>query len=373
MNVEIKETQSLRDRKQWVRFALTHYKGHQYYVPQLISDEVKYFDPRLNPAFDVSEIRLFTAIRSGEIVGRICGIINPLEAEKRGCKVGRFGWFESIDDERVAAALLDRIKHWLQDEGCVEMTGPHGFSDLDPGGILVEGFDQIPTIAGSYQYPYYAGLLETFGMEKGADYVEFRVDISKPVALLERLRGKLDGLETHSVVTCATRKQVLANAEGMWGVLEEVFAPLYGVVPLTAEQKRFYTKKYLSFVDPDFVKLGFRSDGELVGFFIGIPNLSHSFRRAGGRLLPFGFAHIFREYRNPATVDFLLAGGLPDEPTSALTIEALIQMYDSLKKRGIRYIETNRELETNTTVNRIWRRFEIVNTRRTRVYKMSLT
>ncbi len=219
-------------------------------VPQLFSDEVKYFDPRVNPVFDVADVRLFVAVRDGEVVGRICGIINPLEAEKRGCKVGRFGWYESIDDARVSAALLDEIKHWFQAEGCVEMTGPHGFSDLDPGGILVEGFDQVPTIAGSYHYPYYAGLLEAFGLEKVADYVEFRVDVSQPVPLLERMRGKLHAQNTHRVVTCSTRKQLLAAAANIWRVLELVFAPLNGVVPLTKDQTLFYTKKYLSLVDP---------------------------------------------------------------------------------------------------------------------------
>lgn len=372
MNVEIKEVQSRRDRKEWVRFAFTHYRGHRYHVPQLFSDEVKYFDPRVNPVFDVADVRLFVAVRDGEVVGRICGIINPREAEKRGCKVGRFGWYESIDDARVSAALLDEIKHWFQAEGCVEMTGPHGFSDLDPGGILVEGFDQVPTIAGSYHYPYYAGLLEAFGLEKAADYVEFRVDVSQPVPLLERMRGKLHAQNTHRVVTCSTRKQLLAAAADIWRVLELVFTPLYGVVPLTKDQTLFYTKKYLSLVDPEFVKLAYRADGGFVGFFIAIPNLSRSFRKARGRLFPFGFARILWEFKNPKTVDFLLAGGLPDEPTSALTVEALIQMYDSLKKRGVRYIETNRELETNTAVNRLWRRFTIVSTRRTRVYQMSL-
>lgn len=372
MRVQIKEVQSRRDRKEWVRFVFTHYEGHQYHVPQIYSDEVRYFDPRLNPVFAVADVRLFVAVRDGEVVGRICGIINPLEAEKRGFKVGRFGWFESIEDLQVSGALLDKIKNWLQDEGCVEMTGPHGFSDLDPGGILIEGFDQIPTIAGSYHYPYYAGLLEAFGLEKAADYVEFRVDVSQTVPLLERMRGKLDEQATHRVVTCSTRKQLLAAAPDIWRVLETVFAPLYGVVPLSHEQTLFYTKKYLSLVDPEFVKLAYRADGEFVGFFIAIPNLSHSFRKARGRLLPFGFARILWEFRNPKTVDFLLAGGLPDEPTSLLTIEALIQMCASLKKRGVDYIETNRELETNTTVNRLWRRFTVVSSRRTRVYQMCL-
>ncbi|MGI9629074.1 MAG: hypothetical protein ACR2QM_19740 [Longimicrobiales bacterium] len=357
--------------KAWVRFPISHYKGDPNFVPQLTSDEVSYFTPSKNPAFQVASAKLFTATLDGRPVGRICGIINELEVKKRGKKVGRFGWFESIDDEAVAGALLDAVGQWLVAEGCEEMSGPHGFSDLDPGGILLDGFDQLPTISGSYNYPYYARLLESHGLEGDADYIEFRASIEDELPFLDRLRKRLDGYDAYRVVTFKSRKKLLAHADDVWRVLQQAFEPLYGVVPLTPEQTQFYTKQYFSYLDPELVKLAFTPGGELVGFFIGIPNLSTAFQKAGGSLFPFGFVHLLKQFRRPSTVDFLLAGSTPEVPSAVSTI-GFIEMYDTLRRRGVRFIETNRELESNTTVNRIWRRLNIVATRRTRIFKRDL-
>jgi len=371
MSVEIREATSRAGRKAWVKFVFSHYRGHDFYVPQILSDEIAYFDPRKNPIFEVADVRMLTAWKDGVLVGRICGIINRLETEKLGRMVGRFGWFETVDEECVAYALLDAVREWLSAEGCVEMTGPHGFTDFDPSGILIEGFDLLPTISGSYHYPYYSGLLESWGLEKQVDYLEFRIDMTKPVPFLERIRDRVD--DGHgSVVSLPSRKALLAQAGTVWDILEETYAHLYGVTPLTEAQKQFYTKKYLSFLDPDFVKLGYDEEGEPVGFLVAMPNLSQAFRRAGGRLFPFGLLHILRAYRKPDGVDLLLAGARKVPSAKPLTTLGLVRMADTLRKRGVRFMETNRELETNTTVNRMWRKFDVVATRRARIYRRSL-
>ena len=110
----------------------------------------------------------------------------------------------------------------------------------------------------------------------------------------------------------------------------------------------------------------------MVGFFIGIPNLSRGFKKAGGRLFPLGLFRILMDYRWPETVDFLLAGVKPGEPSALITAITLIDMYDTLRERGVRFIETNRELEDNTNVVGIWSNFNTVHFRRSRIYKMAL-
>ena len=371
MSVEIREAKSRAERKAWVKFVFEHYRGHRFYVPQILSDEIAYFDPRKNPAFDVADVRMFMAWKEGTQVGRVCGIINRLETEKLGRKIGRFGWFESIDDHGVAHRLLDRVRDWLKTEGCGEMTGPHGFTDLDPSGVLIDGFDLVPTISGSYHYPYYSGLLESWGLEKHVDYIEFRIDVTKPVPFLERIRDRIDD-GRYSVVSLRSRKALLAQADTVWRILEESYTHLYGVIPLTEAQVLFYTKKYLSFLDPDFVKHAYNATGDPVGFLIAIPNLSQAFQRAGGRLFPFGLVHILRAYRKPDAVDLLLVGARREAATKTVTALGLLRMHDTLRKRGVRFMETNRQLETNTSVHRIWRKFDVVATRRTRIYRIAL-
>ncbi|MDT8340334.1 MAG: hypothetical protein RQ751_02375 [Longimicrobiales bacterium] len=371
MSVVIEEVRSRTQRREWVRFPLDHYRGHPRYVPQILSDEVAYFDPRKNPSFQVAAVRMFTARRGGRVVGRICAIVNRLEWESAGRRVGRFGWFETVEDPDVAHGLLHRAAAWCRTEGCVRILGPLGFTDLDPSGILVEGHDQVPTIAGSYQYPYYPRLLEEFGFRKEVDYLEYRMDVSKPIPFLERMRGRLSE-EGYRITSPGSRRELRARADDFWALLERTYAHLFGVVPLTPEQTRFYTRKYLSFLDPDFVKFCSDETGRLVGFFVGIPNLSRAFRRAWGRLLPTGFWHILRDYRRPSTVDLLLAAADPADPTDVLTARGLLDMLDVLRRRGVTYMEANRQLETNTRVHRIWRKFPILGTRRIRIYGLDL-
>lgn len=371
MSIHVRQVESRSDLKRWVRLPSGLYEGDPHYIPPLISDQVAYFDARKNPAFEISDVRLLLAEENGRLLGRVCGIINSLETDKLGFKRGRFGWFECVDDQRVADPLLDGVKVWCRKEGCAEITGPQGFSDLDPEGLLIEGFNHLPTISGSYNPPYYRELIENYGFEKDADYVEFRCRIPPESPLLERLRRRYTGKEGYRTVTCGSRKELISHADAFWGLLEACFAPLYGVTPLSAKQTAFYTKKYLGFLDPDFAKLTFSRQGELVGFFIGMPNLSRAFKKANGRLLPFGLPNILWAYRKPETVDFLLAGVKPGEPSGVIIALSAVEMYDTFRRRGIRFMETNRELEANSLVTGIWSKFEQTWFRRSRVYRLA--
>ena len=372
MSIQIREIDNRSDLKRWVRFPYSLYAGHAYQVPQLLMDESSYFDRRRNPAFDVADVRLLLATDGAETLGRVCGSINPLEAAKLGYRRARFGWFECVDDQAVANALLDGVRDWAEKQQCAELTGPQGFSDLDPEGLLIEGFEQLPTISGSYNFPYYRSLLETYGLEKDSDYVEYRSEIPETFPLFERARKRYAQDDRYRVLNCKSRRELRPHLPAIWKLLEQAFEPLYGVTPLTQEQTDFYTRKYFSFLDPDFVKLAFSGEEELVGFFIAMPNLSHGFKQAGGHLLPAGFYHILRDYRRPETVDFLLAGVKPGEASGLISTLMAIAMYDSLHARGVRYMETNRELEENIRVNRVWTKFKNVYFRRSRVYRLGL-
>jgi len=373
MSIKVQQVKNRADLKRWVKVPWGLYEGNPYYVPQLFSDQLAYFDRQKNPAFEVSDVKLLLAVDNRRLLGRVCGIVNNLEAEKLGYKRGRFGWFECVDDQRVADLLLDSVRDWCREEGCAEITGPQGFTDLDAEGLLIEGFDHLPTISGSYNHPYYRKLVESYGFEKDSDYVEFRSRIPGESPLLERFRKRYAGSEEYKVVTCRSRKELFSHADAFWNVLGACFEPLYGVTPLSRNQTDFYTRKYFGYLDPNYTKLTFNRQGELVGFFIGMPNLSRSFKQAGGRLLPFGLMHILREYRKPETVDFLLAGVKPGEPSGVIMAISAVEMYDTFRRRGIRYMETNRELEENTTVTGIWSKFERVWFRRSRVYRLDLT
>jgi hypothetical protein len=376
MTITITEVAARPELVQWVGFPLNLYRGDRNYVPQLIREELDFFSSRKNPAFTIADTRLLLARRDGRVVGRVCGIIHRLETAKLGHPRGRFGWFESVEDAEAAHAMLRRLEDWFTREGCREMTGPHGFSDLDPEGLLVDGFDAAPTIAGSYNKTYYPGLLEAFGFEKQVDYIETRVEFPQEMPALFQMFAKkvlpAAQAEGYRLLEGLSKRGVRQYAGQFWEVLEASFAQLYGVTPLTDEQKAFYEKKYFGFIDPRFLQLAVDGSGRLQGFFLGLPSLSRAFQRAGGRLLPFGFFHILRAFKKFDTVDFYFAGVHPQaNPKKILPMMAL-GMWRALKAANVTYLETNRELETNTAVVNIWSRYTVVNRRRSRIYRKSL-
>jgi hypothetical protein len=369
--IVVEAVSSRRASRAWLEWPLEHYAADRWYVPPLLLDERSIFSAR-NPVRAVARSRRFLAKRDDRIVGRICGIIHDGEGRKLGYRRGRFGWFESVEDQDVANALLDAVREWLLAGGCEEMTGPHGFTDLDPEGLLVEGFDELPTIAASYHPRYYATLLEAYGMRATRDYVEYRITlpVSEPT-LFRRLRER-ETRSPYRVFSCRSRAELMRYAPGFWEALEESFEPLYGVTPLLPAQQEYYTRRYLGMLDPTFVHLAVDGRDDVVGFFITMPNLSRAFQKAAGRLLPFGFLHIWRGMRRPDTVDLLLAGVRAGHSSALISGLLAVRVLEMCHRRGIRYVETNRELETNTSVVSVWRHFDARLHRRSRMYRLPL-
>jgi hypothetical protein len=375
MTLSIFEVHNKSELKEWVLFPFRFYRDDPFYVPQIIREEIDFFSVDKNPGFDVADTKLLLARQNGKTVGRVCGILHRLEEEKLGYKRGRFGWFESIDDANAAQALLSYLEDWFVSQGCREFTGPHGFTDLDPEGLLVDGFDALPTIAGSYNKPYYQKLLEDFGFQKEVDYIEHRIEFPEDNPLFGKLQKRVNAAESdgYRVVKLRKKKDILQYVDQWWDVLEESFEHLFGVTPLTSEQKKYYTKKYFGFVDPKFMIMVADRKNRIQGLFLGLPSLSRPFQKAKGRLLPFGFLNILQGFKKFDTVDFYFAGIHPQANARKVFPVMVLAMYRTLKQHGVRYIETNRELETNISITGIWARYSVLNKRRTRIFKKLLT
>ena len=377
MEIAVIEVHGTSDLKKWVELPNALYRGDANYIPQILRDELAFFSPAKNPSFKISKTKLLLA-RSGErVVGRVFGTIHSLETNKLGYMRGRFGWFESVEDPAVAAALMGHLEKWFIAEGCREMTGPHGFSDLDPEGMLVEGFDALPTIAGSYNKPFYPVMIESLGFQKDVDYIETRLEFPQEMPplfqMIEKKGMPAAEAEGYRLVQGLTKKRVKGYSGQFWDLLEASFEHLYGVTPLTNDQRAFYEEKYFGFIDPRFMQLVVDGSERLQGFFLGLPSLSRSFQRIGGRLYPFGFLHILQGFKRFDTVDFYFSGVHPQANVKRILPMMALGMWRALKAANVRYIETNRELETNTAVVNIWSRFAVVNRRRARVFRKSLT
>ena len=361
--------------RQYVQFGIDLYKGNSCYVPPLIIDDINTLSPDKNPAFDFCEAQSFMAFRNGEPVGTITAIINRAVNEKTGKKQMRFGWLEFIDDTEVVDELFEAAMNWGRERGMTEIVGPMGFSDLDYEGMLIEGFDEMGTMATIYNHPYYPRHMERMGFEKEVDWVEYRMTV--PDAIPEKYARIADLISRkyNLSVKKYTSKSKIKKEYGcaIFELVNEAYADLYGFVPLTDRQIEYYIDIYLGMLRLDDVTLVVDAEGKLVALGISMPSLSQALRKSGGKLFPFGWYPLLRAIKGHTdVVDLLLVAVKPEyqsKGVNALIFADLIPRYIA---NGYKYAESNVELEGNEGVQKQWEYFERRQHRRRRAFIKNL-
>jgi len=377
MSVEISVVESRRDLKRFVTYPIELYRGNPYFIPQLIHDEMELLTPGKNPAFEHAEARLFLARRDGRIVGRIAAVLSHAANGKYGTKNLRFAWFDTIDDYEVARSLFQAVEAWGREKGLQTLSGPHSFTDLDPEGLLIEGFEELGTIATIYNYPYYPVFVERYGFSKDIDYLEFQAQATAGTVMPEKMvklaewaakRNKFRLLKYDNV-----KRLQRERGQELFDLLDEAFSELYGTVPLSQTQKEYYIKKYVPLVNLDFVELVADEKDTLIGFIIAIPSFSRAFQKARGRYLPFGFIHLLRAMRKFDTLDFLLAGVKKEYRGKGIDLMMTIDVFRSGIAKGIRIAESNPELETNSKIQNEWKIVPVRQHKKRRIYRKQIT
>lgn len=373
MAVEIKVVP--KDRKslrKFVQFAIDLYKGNDCYVPPLVSDEVATLSPEKNPAFDFCEAEYFMAFRADVPVGRIAAIIHKISNEERGKKEMRFGFVDFIDDEEVSRALFDAAAAWGRSKGMETIIGPLGFSDMDYEGMLVEGFDELSTMATIYNYPYYPRHLERMGFEKKADWVEFSMKVpdaipDKHVRISEIVKQKY-GLK---VVKYNSRKKAVAEiGRPLFELINEAYKDLFEFTQLTDRQIDHYVDIYIRLLRLDLLTVIKDAGDNLVGVGVALPSLSRALQKSRGKMFPFGWWHLMRAMYFNVTdiVDLLLVAVKPEYQSKGVNALLFTDLIPYFQKYGYKYAESNPELELNQKVQSQWQYFETRQHKRRRAY-----
>lgn len=357
---------------EYVRFGIDLYKGNDYFVPPLIVDEVSVLSPDKNPAFDHCSAQSFMAYRDGSPVGRITAIINEVANERFGEQVVRFGFVDFIDDAEVVDALFAAVERWGRHRGCTAMVGPMGFCDMDHEGMLIEGFNEMGTMATIYNYPYYPRQMERMGFRKDADWVEYRITVpdrvpEKYLRIAEIVRKKY-GLKVKKYTSREKIKDQYGVA--LFELINEAYGDLYGYTPLSRKQIDYYINEYLGLLRLDDVSVVTDANDELVGVGISMPSLSKALRRSGGKLFPTGWYHLWKAMRGHVdVVDLMLVAVKPEyqsKGVNALIFCDLLPVYIST---GYKFAESNLELEGNGSVQKQWEYFERRQHRRRRAWR----
>ncbi len=361
--------------RQYVEFGIDLYKDNPYYVPPLVSDDVASLTPEKNPAFDFCEAQSFMAFRNGEPVGTITAIINKAVNSRTGKATLRFGFMHFIDDAEVVDALFEAVTEWGRSRGMTEIVGPMGFTDLDQEGMLIEGFEEIGTMATIYNYPYYADHMERMGFGKEVDWIEFRMTVPDSVpekySRIAEIVAKRFGLRT---VKYSSRKKIKADyGQEIFEVVNKAYADLYGFSPLTPRQIQHYIDVYLNILRLKDVALVVDKDDRLVGLGISMPSVSRALQKSRGRLFPTGWYHLLKAIRGKTdTVDLLLVAVLPEYQAKGVNALIFNDLLPGYIENGYKYAESNPELESNENVQKQWEYFERRQHRRRRAWKKAI-
>lgn len=374
--LEVKELPlDKKNLKEFTKFQINLYKGNPYYVPPLIMDDVNTLLPSKNPAFDFCEAAIFMAYRDGKPVARVAGIINHQLNKMHGHKKARFGFIDFADDHEASKAVMDAVENWARVKGMNKIIGPLGFTDMDHEGMLIEGFEELGTMATIYNYPYYPQHLERLGYKKESDWMEFLMEVPEEIperySRIANLVKEKFGLR---VIKYKSRKRIKAEyGHALFHLINESYKNLYQYAPLSERQIEYYIDLYLDLLNLDLLSLIVDRNDRLVGVGIALPSMSRALQKSRGRMFPLGWISLLKGLKGKNDrVDLLLVAVHPEfqnKGVNALLFQDLIPYFN---KYGYKYAESNPEMETNAKVQSQWEYFNYRQHRRRRSYSKKI-
>jgi GNAT superfamily N-acetyltransferase len=368
--ITLKEAKTKRELKRFVLFPFSLYKKSKYWVPPIIKDEIANFDAKKNPVFKNADARFFLAYKGKKIVGRVIAIINWYEVNNQNIKKMRFGWFDVIDDIEVTKVLLDKVNEIGKANNLDYIEGPVGFNNLDKTGVLIDGFDEQGTMITWYNHPYYKDHLEQLGFVKEKEYLENKFKFKNVDAVyynrisnIIKKRYKLKSLDFKKT------KDIMPYVEEMFEVFSASYSKLSTFVPISEAQINYFKRKYISFINPEYIKFVMDKNNKLIAFAIVMPSFSNALQKARGKLFPLGILRLLKAKKHAKDVTFYLIGVHPDYQNKGVTAIIFDQYTKTFAKKGIVNCIRTPELADNEAIKKIWADFNPETHKRRRTYK----
>lgn len=372
-DIKVKQVLNSSDLELFIKFPMELYKGNPYYVPPLINEEKSIWMKEENPALQYSEAAQFLAYKGENIVGRIAVMINHKEEKELGIRKVRFGWLDFIDDIEVSKSLINTAIEYANSKGISKIEGPMGFTNLDKAGMLTKGFDKLATMIGIYNFDYYPKHMEQLGLVKEKEWVEFEINfpdtLPDKVEKFSKLIAEKYELE---LVKFKAKKDILPLVDSMFKLLDDTYKNLSTYTPITEEQIKHYKEKYFKFIDKDYIVCIKDKSGSLISFAITMPSYSKALQKAKGKLFPFGWWHLLNAGKKNDRANFYLIGIHPQYQKRGVTAIIFKEIYETFKKKGVKFLETNPELEENASIQALWQDYNPINHKRRRTYSLEI-
>ena len=362
MPVQIKAVSSKKELKTFVCFANDMYKDNEYYVPAIVFDELSTFDKNKNGAFEFCDTQLYLAYKDGKVVGRTAAIINHKANERWNVRQVRFGWIDFIDDLEVSTALLGAVADFGKAHGMTQIVGPLGFTDFDPEGMLVEGFDRVSTMALIYNHPYYPEHLKKLGFGKETGWLEYRITIPEVTSERHLTLAKAVQERYDLRILKLSRREIIKQGYGrkFFELINQTYCNLYGFSLLSPKQIDSYVNLYLGLIDTQMITFVENNKGELIGAAAAIPSLAKALQKSRGKFFPLGWWHLLKAmfWKRSETLELLLIGVRPDYQNCGVNSMIICDLAERFRNMGFKWAETNAMLESNDKIHAMWRPFD---------------
>ncbi len=276
------------------------------------------------------------------------GIIHHPYNTRTGARTVRFSHFDCMEDEAAAHALLAAVADWGKKKGMSEMVGPFGFSDKDPEGLMIQGFDTLPILVTATNLPYLPRFVASAGFEKKMDCLDFLIDLERGVPeVFPRIYERISRNPAFRLLEFSQNRALKPWIPEVFRLVNTAYADLYGFQPMDEAEIKALADRYLPLLDPRFVKIVSDSSNQVVGVVAGTPNMSRGIQRSKGYVFPLGILHILWAALKSKQLDLMLGAVAPEYRGRGLDVLMGWPLIQSARKAGIRTFETHLVLESN--------------------------
>ena len=365
----IKEVKTRKDKKKFIYLPSKVHKNDPTWLPPIFMDEWELFNEKKNKSYRYADTILLLAYREKRVVGRIMGIINKRYNAIHNEQHGRFCFLECFENQEVVHALISKVENWAHEKGMTALVGPLGFSDKDPQGLQIEGFEHPKFIVCPTNDRYLPEMIVNEGYEKHQDLVNYLVKIPDELPLVyKKILTRVSVNNEYRIVEFKSKKELKPYIVPALELMNQTFEEIYGFVPLNDQEKKELASRYITILDPKFIKVVESKDG-LIGFAVGMPDISNAIKSSKGRIFPFGIFKIIRESKKSKKLLMLIGGVRKDYRGKGIDVLMAVKLMQTCIDHKMELIDLHLILETNTAMRQECERIDGKIIKKFRIFK----
>lgn len=362
MSLEIKEVRNKDDLRTFIYLPAAIHAEHKNWLPPLYMDEWKLFSAERNSQFQHNDTILLLAFENKRPVGRIMGIIPHHYNKKHHLNGARFAFMECFQDRKIFDLLIKHVENWALKHECTDLVGPMGFSDKEPQGFLISGFDGPTMMVTNCSLPYMVEYIEANGYKPHVDLCQYELPIEDK--MIDRFKAFADRVEKNNsfvVHEFKSTRAIRPFVVPVFKLINKTYQEIYGFSPLTEKEAHEFSNRFLPLLNPRLIKVITDKQNQVLAFIVAMADLSKGIKRAKGRLFPLGWYHIIRSGHRSKRLVLMLGAIAENMRNKGLDAIMAHRLLVSALKKGFTTIDSHLIMKDNVKMRREIERLENYN------------